>query len=717
MICSQCSTDNPERARFCRKCTARLPSESPREQPAEAPLSGERHSDGPERFVGQTLGGCRVRKLLGSGALGSVYLAEQIEPARKVALRVLSAGFSARRDRIDDFQRETRTLAGLKHPNILPIYGMFEVEGSYFVVTRFVPEGTARKLLRRPGRVPQQQVRAIALQVARGLGAAAQRGIVHRDIKPDNLMLTRQGDVQIAEFGLTRGQTRKSLTHAGATPGTPGYRAPELWRSGHKVEHSADLYALGCTLYELLTGALPFAGPSTPEFEQQHLYAEPPDPRIKRPDLAPGLARIVTRLLQKNARDRFASAAELAEALESLPAKLADNPREPRNVPAPGRAAHDTRPLALPPKPPAQPISGVRGWAWVAGLLVLAAGVYFIQQRWLRSGPEVPATPGSAEPELEAEQPLAKLRFIDLAPVPGTLLMSDGGRRRLEIRGRLECLGPGRLPDALWVDGSPQTQSGESFSLRRILDDGINSIHLQAAQADTELVVLFDPYFKDGLAHLNAGQLESANVLLGASRELRRKVLREAADWELAQRACFDVQQLLAGIARKRGDTNREVALLNECLPLGRGLLQQQPRSVELLSPMAATLARLGEQFLAFDSQVLARASFLDSCELWLRLLELDPEAGSACRVVPQLTALAEHFLAEDELELALECQQQGARLGRALVSATPARASAIRELAELLEALASTLAITDEKQAALEAMQESVRLRQLLEK
>jgi len=255
--------------------------------------------------------------LLGQGGMGSVWRARDPRHGRDVALKLLHPALQSRPDFLSRFQREARAAASLRHPNIVavldsgidgpaPWIAMELVEGDDFLAA------AQRGLLRIDNIVP------VALQAARGLMAAAEVGITHRDVKPGNLLLTRDGVVKVADFGLAKAVDSTSrVTVTGEILGTPHYMAPEQGK-GDRVDHRADLYALGATLYHVLGGAPPHEAESPVAVIMKHLREEPLPLRTRNPGVPVGLERVIHRLLQKEPEQRYQSHAALIDDLERL---------------------------------------------------------------------------------------------------------------------------------------------------------------------------------------------------------------------------------------------------------------------------------------------------------------------------------------------------------------------------------------------------------------
>jgi serine/threonine-protein kinase len=262
--------------------------------------------------IGSMVSNYRVERLLGSGAMGTVYLAHDVHLERPVALKLLAAEL-ARDERFRErFLRESRTAARLEHPAIVPIYAAGEAEGTLFLAMRYVEGSDLRDIIKRQGPLDPDRVVAIVSQVAEGLDAAHEAGLVHRDVKPGNILVDPSGRAYLCDFGLAKhSSTVNSLTRDTAFVGTIDYIAPEQIQGG-SVDGRADEYALGCVLYEALTGLPPFRRDSDLAVVFAHLKEPPPLPTASRPELPEGIDAVVARALAKHAPQRYASCAELA---------------------------------------------------------------------------------------------------------------------------------------------------------------------------------------------------------------------------------------------------------------------------------------------------------------------------------------------------------------------------------------------------------------------
>ena len=276
------------------------------------------------------LGPYEIIGLLGSGGMGEVYRSRDPRLGREVAIKILPAGFAADPDRLRRFELEARAAAALNHPHILTVYDVGTEGGTAFVVSELLEGKTLRDVLQQ-GALPVKKATAYAVQIARGLAAAHEKGIVHRDLKPENLFIGSDGRVRILDFGLAKlaevpgsGDVSNLMTTTGATAqgmivGTVGYMAPEQIQ-GLPVDPRTDLFAFGCVLYEMLSGARAFSGRTGVDTLSAILNAEPPDLNASAAGIPPGLGRIVRHCLEKDPAQRFHSAGDVAFALDELAA-------------------------------------------------------------------------------------------------------------------------------------------------------------------------------------------------------------------------------------------------------------------------------------------------------------------------------------------------------------------------------------------------------------
>src|SRR3954447_8728615 len=289
--------------------------------------------------TGTTLGGYRIDEIAGRGGMGVVYLAEQLALGRRVALKVISPELADDPGFRERFKHESRIAASIDHPNVIAVYEAGEVEGLLFLSMRYVEGTDLRELIRDTGRVPTARVAHIVTQVAAALDAAHARGLVHRDVKPANVLIAagEADHAYLTDFGLTKHLASASgLTNTGQWVGTADYVAPEQIQ-GETIDARTDVYALGCVLYELLTGAVPFPRDSQVAKIYAHLSEPPPHVDSAALGLPGQLDDVVRRAMAKQPADRFPSAGDLVRAVA---AAIEQRPNEaPERSVATGSAA------------------------------------------------------------------------------------------------------------------------------------------------------------------------------------------------------------------------------------------------------------------------------------------------------------------------------------------------------------------------------------------
>jgi serine/threonine-protein kinase len=270
--------------------------------------------------IGSELFGYRVEALLGRGGMGVVYLAEDLRLRRKVALKLIAPDLAGDERFRERFLRESELAASFDHPNVIPIYAAGEADGLVYLAMRYVAGTDLKALLAREGALEPAHALAIVTQVAEALDAAHEHGLVHRDVKPANVLITGQSGKEhayLSDFGLTKsGSLSTGLTAAGEFLGTIDYVAPEQIRGG-SVDGRADLYSLGCLLFECLTGEVPFRRDAEVTVIYAHLQEKPPAASLRRPTLPSELDAVLARAMAKKPRERYTSCRDLMVAAEA----------------------------------------------------------------------------------------------------------------------------------------------------------------------------------------------------------------------------------------------------------------------------------------------------------------------------------------------------------------------------------------------------------------
>jgi eukaryotic-like serine/threonine-protein kinase len=277
-----------------------------------------------------------VLERVGSGGMADVYLASDQLLGRKVAVKILHHRFAEDQEFVERFRREASSAAGLSHPNVVSIFDRGEWDGTYYIAMEYLPGRTLKAIVRQRGALEPAVAIDIVVQILRAARFAHRRGVIHRDIKPHNVILDEEGRAKVTDFGIARAGA-SDMTLTGSIMGTAQYLSPEQ-AQGHAVSESSDLYAIGVVLYELLAGKVPFEGETAVTIALQHISQEPPPPSSLSPAVPPELDAIVLRALRKDPAQRYQSADELIAALEQVRATL-PAPRDEHALSGAGAAA------------------------------------------------------------------------------------------------------------------------------------------------------------------------------------------------------------------------------------------------------------------------------------------------------------------------------------------------------------------------------------------
>jgi len=316
--CPKCKTENADNARFCSDCGTQLipPKDIPAqtitlETPIQALTRGT-------LFAGRY----EIIEELGTGGMGKVYRVEDTKAKEEIALKLLKPEIAADKKTIERFRNELTTARKIRHKNICGMYDIGDADGTTFITMEYVPGEDLKSFLRRSKKLTVETAVSIGKQICEGLAEAHKLGVVHRDLKPGNIMIDEEGNVRIMDFGIARSLSAKAVTVAGTMVGTPEYMSPEQ-AEGKEVDRRSDIYSLGVILFEMVTGQPPFEGESPLSVAMKHKSEAPPNPKKLVPQIPEGLNRLILRCLEKDREKRWQSARELIGELEQVcPATL-----------------------------------------------------------------------------------------------------------------------------------------------------------------------------------------------------------------------------------------------------------------------------------------------------------------------------------------------------------------------------------------------------------
>jgi serine/threonine-protein kinase len=326
-------------------------------------------------MVGELVAGrYELEELVGTGGMSSVYRAHDRLLERHVALKILHESHLADADTIERFRREARAVAQLSHPNIVTVIDRGEDDGRQFIVFEYIAGENLKQVVERTGPLPVRQVLELSIQIGRGLAFAHSAGLIHRDVKPQNVLLNGDGEAKVTDFGIARSLDVEGVTRTGTVMGTSNYIAPEQ-ATGRPVDAQTDVYALGVVVFELLTGRVPFDGDNFVAVAMRHVSETPPSVLELRPDTPIRLANAVDRALEKEPEDRFPTMNAFVDELEVCLAELDGEPD--RNATAIVRRPVHARPQPRPRRRLARrsvwpALLLVVGLAALAGVVALA---------------------------------------------------------------------------------------------------------------------------------------------------------------------------------------------------------------------------------------------------------------------------------------------------------------------------------------------------------
>jgi serine/threonine-protein kinase len=440
----------------------------------------------------------RLERKLGAGGMADVWLAGDQELGRRVAVKILHGRYATDEQFVERFRREATHAAGLSHPNIVSIFDRGEAEGAYYIVMEYVEGRTLKELLVTRGPCPLPVAISYTRQILAALRYAHRNGIIHRDIKPHNVIVDREGRVKVTDFGIARAATSQ-ITEAGSIIGTAQYLSPEQAR-GAPVEECSDLYSTGVVLYELLTGKVPFGGESAVEIAMKHLSQAPDAPSELRPEIPRDLDLVVLRALAKETADRYRSASEMDRDLE-LVGRGESVGRETAEaatvVLAGGGAVAETTAATQVRRTVTYggderyraydaPVARRPWWPWLLGLgalLALVVAGYFV---W-----------DYVQDRLAASEPVAVDNYIGLRELNAVTLVRDA-----ELEPRVKRLPNDEVPEGRVADQSPEPGT-------RLAKGSIVELVVSTGKRVVKVPEVVGMQLSEAIAALSAADLEA----------------------------------------------------------------------------------------------------------------------------------------------------------------------------------------------------------------
>jgi len=312
MKCPQCKTDNPSDSKFCKECATPLPSSK------EIHVTETLETPTEELTRGTTFASrYEIIEELGKGGMGKVYRVEDKKIKEDVALKLIKPEIASDKKTIERFSNELKMARKIRHKNVCAMYDLGEEKGTHYITMEYVPGEDLKSFIRRAGTLSAGKTLFIAKQVCEGLVEAHRLGVVHRDLKPQNIMIDKEGNARIMDFGIARSVGGKGITGAGVMIGTPEYMSPEQ-AEVKEVDQRSDIYSLGVILYEMVTGRVPFEGETPLGIAMKHKSETPKDPRELNAQIPEALSRLILRCMEKDKEKRYQSAGEARSELINI---------------------------------------------------------------------------------------------------------------------------------------------------------------------------------------------------------------------------------------------------------------------------------------------------------------------------------------------------------------------------------------------------------------
>jgi serine/threonine protein kinase/Flp pilus assembly protein TadD len=397
--CPKCQNDNPETQKFCGECGTQLPSLKDIEvtETLETPMEVLTRGT---TFAGRF----EIIEELGKGGMGTVYRVEDTKIGQDVALKLIKPEIASDKKTIERFRNELKTTRMISHRNVCRMFDLGDAEGTYFITMEYIQGEDLRGFIKRARRLDAGTVIAVAKQVCDGLAEAHRLGVVHRDLKSSNIMIDKEGNARIMDFGIARSLEAKGITGAGVMIGTPEFMSPEQVE-GKEVDQRSDIYSLGVILYEMVTGRVPFKGDTPFIIGMKHKGEMPQNPKELNTQIYDDLNRMILKCLEKDKDKRYQSAGELSSELKKIEEGIPSTERiMPKKKPATSKEITVTLGLKR---------------TLIPALIVMAVAIVGVAVWQLLLKKE-------AAPELSGKPRIAVLPFEDLSPQKDQEYFCDG---------------------------------------------------------------------------------------------------------------------------------------------------------------------------------------------------------------------------------------------------------------------------------------------------
>jgi serine/threonine protein kinase len=535
MRCPRCENENPEGTRFCGRCGRELPTAG--DTVASGTATFQTPSRGLER--GTTFARrFEIIEEIGKGGMGMVYKAYDSKIREVVALKLLKPEIASDLEIVERFRNEIKLARQVSHRHVCRMYDIGEEWLSIYISMEYVAGEDLKSFIRRSGHLNEAKAVGLARQIAEGLAEAHRLGVVHRDLKPQNIMIDKDGNAKIMDFGIARSLHTRGVTGTGVIIGTPEYMAPEQ-ADGRDVDSRADIYALGTVLFEMVTGRVPFEGETPLSIVLKHRSERPADPQTLNTQISTGLSRVILKCLEKPRERRYQSAAGVLADLEAVE----------KGLPV-------TRPMTLRTKPTTQREITVKFKlrkillpALAVGALVIV-GLVSLFNRGRNAGPAVPSRQETAHRSTRTDEsgPGEAMKVL-VEPAPpegsgGISSPSSGGGKTSAIMGYL----------APFMNPTKFMSDKDALELEKTLA-AIKKKYPDEATAMSRFLDNIQIRVSEGKKQQQAGNLEASRKSFDRGESEMRKLLAQVSERERAEKAFAELQDTKRKVAAPgRGD-------------------------------------------------------------------------------------------------------------------------------------------------------------------
>ena len=541
MKCPRCQHDNPEDTRYCGRCGRELPGTGDTAEMAgtatfKTPTRGlERGTTFARRF--------EIIEEIGKGGMGTVYKAYDSKIREVVALKLLKPEIASDLEVIERFRNEIKLARQVSHRHVCRMYDIGEEWLSIYISMEYVPGEDLKSFIRRSGHLNEAKALNLAKQILEGLVEAHRLGVVHRDLKPQNIMIDRDGNAKIMDFGIARSLHTRGVTGTGVIIGTPEYMAPEQ-AEGKDVDHRVDIYAMGAILFEMVTGRVPFEGDTPLSIVLKHRSEPPADPQTLNVQLSADLSQVILKCLEKSRDRRYASAAELLEALTAVE----------KGLPATGQATIKAKPLTTREITVKFSVKKLLVPGLVAAAAIIAGIVYLANRAVYRTAvharPGTFAVPGG-DRSGRSQEPLVKKVEVPPAPAGPEGIAKYYSRGGEPPSGIMSFLAP------LIKDPAKYMSEKDAQEVEKVLGTLKEKYPAEAAAFSTYIDSIRDR-INQGKVHRAAGDAAASKKSYDRGESEMRKLLAQVSERERAEAARRDLDETKrrVGASARRSQPN-----------------------------------------------------------------------------------------------------------------------------------------------------------------